>query len=560
MDPIMIALIALGLALVVVIIVLLSRTASFPIELEVEEQLDLDEVDGQAVAERIGLAVQLRTISNHDPEKINPLPFEGLRNLLSTLYPEVERRLKREVINGHALLYTWEGSDPKLDAVAFTAHQDVVPADETSTSGWSYPPFAGQLAEGYVWGRGTQDCKGVLITLMEAVERLLREGFTPERTIYLAFGYDEEVSGVHGAHEIARTLRERGTRLAFLLDEGGAVITGSVPGVDVPVGLIGVSEKGHMTLKLRAHAAGGHASAPGEITAIGALSLAIATLESNPFPQDLEMAEFMMSFLGSELPFSQRLALANPWLLGGTVKRRFAQNPASNAITRTTVAPTVIHAGSAENVLPAEAEALVNIRIIPGETIQDVYQRVSDLVADETIEVLPAHGDTLLSDNDAWNPSPVSRVDSQPFELLTGLILATFPGARVAPFMLNGATDARYYTDICENVYRFSPFFYTTEDVDRVHAANERLSFANAGRAVAFYQELMARVSRMSYTELEEDAPQPDEAEDQSMRATGRPERKPKGNKREAKRKIEDQADLLPEENEELVVKPLKEE
>ncbi|HNX46292.1 MAG: M20/M25/M40 family metallo-hydrolase [Anaerolineaceae bacterium] len=521
MDPLTLILIGLGVLILALVAILLFRTNAYPITLDQPDVIELDIVDGQSVAERIGLAVQLRTVSNSDPEKINPIPFEGMRNLVSTLYPEIEQHLHRELVNGHALLYTWRGTDDTLDPVAFTAHQDVVPADEQDGAGWTHPPFSGVVADGYVWGRGTLDCKGTLVCLLEAVDRLLRLGFAPKRTVYLGFGHDEEVSGANGAKEIARALTQRGVKLSFLLDEGGSVVQGSVPGVDVPVGLIGVSEKGHMDLKLKAKVAGGHASTPGETTAIGALSLAIATLENNPFPQDLEMAQFMMSFLGDELPFTQRLALANTWLFGGAVKKRFAAKAASNALTRTTVAPTVIHAGSAVNVLPAEAEALLNIRILPGETSRNVFQRVTDLVGDEALQVLPAHASTLVEDTHVWEPSPISNVDSPQFELLANLVLAAFPGAKVAPFMMNGATDARYYTGICDNVYRFSPFFLSEEDVKTVHGVNERLSIENAGRAVAFYQELIAQVSALpahANAEVEEEIVEDSAVEEVAIR------------------------------------------
>ena len=494
MDPLTILLITFGLLVAVVAAVVLIRTFQYPTPTPKPEPIVLTEVDGEEVSRHIGLAIQMKTINQLDPKQVDPTPFKGLHNLISTLYPEVEEYLEREVIGDYSLLYTWQGSDPHLDPIALTAHMDVVPANEAPDSGWTYPPFSGTVAEGHVWGRGAIDCKGVMIGILEAVNYLLKIGFTPKRTVYLAFGEDEEISGARGAVQIVNTLKQRGVHLSFLLDEGGIISHGSVPGVEAPVGLIGVAEKGHLTLELRATTEPGHASAPGDTTAIGALALAIATLENNPFPQDLEFVEFMMSFLADELPFTQRMSLANRWLLGKTVAKRFASQAVTNASIRTTIAPTVIKGGHTENVLPATAEALVNLRLMPGDTLVDVYKYVNELVGDDLLEVMPAHNESLYGDH-SWDPTDISDVDSPQFHILLDLIKASVPGAVAAPYLMTGATDARHYMQICERVYRFSPYVLTAEETKSVHGINERLSFENAARMVGFMIEVIECMS-----------------------------------------------------------------
>ena len=497
MDPITLAMIALAVIVVAIIIIVIVRTSQFGIEYEALPHIELPEADGESVAQRIGLATQLRTISDVDESKIDPRPFEAFRDLIRTLYPQLEEKLSRELINRHALLFTWRGKDESLDPVCFMAHQDVVPAVEGEEGDWKHPPFAGELADGYVWGRGVLDCKGSLICILEAVNNLVKEGFQPERTIYLAFGHDEENSGVFGAKQIAKTLKERGVKLSFLLDEGGTITTGQIKGIAGPVAFVGISEKGHLTLKLKAKVQGGHSSMPPATTAIGALSLAIAALDSNPFPQNLEVAQFVISHLGNEVPFATRMALANTWLFGGMARKQLAASPSTNALTRTTAVPTVIRAGDAENVMPGEAEALLNCRIFPGETVQDVYERVRELVEDDVVLVEPVYGDTIMDDH-AWNPTAVADIESPQYNRLADLVMGAFPGVKVAPFMMSGATDARYYNDICQNAFRFTPFFLTKEEVDTVHGVDERLSFVNAGKAVGFYQLLIEEVSSLT--------------------------------------------------------------
>lgn len=558
MDLITLILIALAAFLLVIVGVVLYRTSHFAIQLPDDEPIPLAEIDGEEVARHIGLAIQLKTISNTDPAKVDPLPFEGLRNLLQVLYPQVDDHLTREVINGGGLLYTWQGTEPDLDPIALAAHQDVVPANEAADSGWTHPPFAGEIADGYVWGRGALDCKGSLISIMEAVNNLIRDGFAPRRTVYLLFGHDEECSGTHGAVALADILEARGVRLALLLDEGGSVTTSTLPGIESPVAMIGVTEKGHLSLKLKATTKPGHASTPSTPTAIGALSLAIATLENNPFPQHLDMVEFMMSFVSAELPFMDRLMLANTWLFGGAVKRKLSQNPSTDANTRTTIAPTILRAGSAENVLPATAEALINLRIFPGETVRETYERIYDLVADQTLEVLPAHGETLEGDH-TWEPTEISDIDSPQFRLLTRLAQSAYPEALVAPFMMNGATDSRHYSKLSHFIFRFSPILLSQEDQDTVHGVNERLSFENAARMVSFMQALIRTASQSDFVRFEgEDEVDEDEAEeDAEPRRMEKPLRiKPL---RRAKLDEDEPSGLEPlsDDDEPLVAKPL---
>ena len=561
MDPITLILIALAAIVIVIVGVVLYRTSHFAIELPEDHLIPLEEIDGEEVARHIGLAIQMKTISHSDPEKVDPLPFEGLRNLLQVLYPQVEDHLTREVINGGALLYTWKGSDQNLEPIALAAHQDVVPANEAPDSGWSYPPFAGEVADGYVWGRGALDCKGSLISIMEAVNNLIRDGFEPRRTVYLLFGHDEECSGSRGAAELASVLDVRGVRLALLLDEGGSITKGSLPGIDAPVAMIGVTEKGHLTLKLKATTQAGHASTPSNQTAIGALSLAIATLENNPFPQHLDMVEFMMSFVGNEMPFLDRLMLANTWLFGGAVKRKMGAKPITDANTRTTIAPTMIHAGTAENVLPATAEGLINLRIYPGETVRETYERIYDLVADETLEVLPAHGETLEGDH-TWDPTEISNIDSPQFRLLSRLARSAYPQALVAPFMMNGATDSRYYTKLSHYIFRFSPMVLSHEDQETVHGVNERLSVENAACMVGFMQALIRHATELDFESLQdhdEDLDEEDAEEEIAIRRLREPlPTKPLRNLKEEDDKLPD-LEPLPEDDDSLVVKPLKE-
>jgi carboxypeptidase PM20D1 len=489
--------IILGVILLFLIGFILLKTALFSIPQKEVKPRGFVEVDGQSVAERLSLAVQQKTVSFEDPEKVDGNAFLGLHRLLRTLYPQVHSQLKVETVNDYSLLYTWEGKDTGLEPVMLTAHLDVVPADESDDGGWTYPPFRGEIANGYVWGRGTLDVKNAVISILEAVEYLLKQEFQPERTVYLGFGHDEEIYGWHGALNIAELLEARGVSLGCLLDEGGAVTEDFLPGVDAPVGVIGISEKGFLSLRLSVETLGGHSSTPPQETAIGILSRAIANLESHPMPPHLEVVEFLMSYIGSALPFFQRMLFANTWLFGGLLKKRLAKSGVINASMRTTTAPTIIKAGVKDNILPAKAEAVVNFRIFPGDDLRSVYEMIQDRINDERVKVSPMRGDVLEGDA-GWNPSSVADTESPFFHSLSNLIREAFPGSLTAPYLSSVTTDARHYNRLTENTFRFFPVLLPKDELKTIHGVDERLSIDNCGRMVGFYIAYIEEIANLA--------------------------------------------------------------
>src|SRR3954447_13584405 len=379
---------ALALAAFVVLLVgtiVVIRTATFhsrqvPASPTAIAAAAHEPVDARVMAEHLGQAVQFQTVSYQDPARFDAEAFRGLHRFLEATYPKLHATLKRELVGDFSLLYTWEGADRSLPPVLLLAHQDVVPVE--SPRAWRHAPFGGEIADGAVWGRGAVDCKGSLIGTLEAVESLVAGVFRPRRTVLLAFGHDEEVGGRRGARAIAALLERRGVRLEFVLDEGGAITSGIVRGVDRGVAAVGIAEKGYVTLELHATTDGGHSSMPPAHTAAGVLAAAIARLEDDPFPASVnDVTRQTLDYLGPEMSLSRRTALANLWLFGPIVRRQFLAAPATAAMLRTTTAVTMLRAGIKENVLPADAAAVVNFRIIPGESTESVTDRVRAVIA-----------------------------------------------------------------------------------------------------------------------------------------------------------------------------------
>src|SRR5262245_18158234 len=438
-------------------------------------------IDTDRAAATLSEAVRFRTVSHQDPAEFDAGQFSGLQQLLTERFPLVHQQLVREFVNEYSTLYTWRGGEKP--PIVLLAHLDVVPVEGGTEDKWVKPPFSGAISDGFVWGRGTLDDKGSALAILEAVEYLLGTGFTPPGPVYLAFGHDEEVSGHNGAAVMAARLRQRGIKAEFVLDEG-AILEGMVPGITAPVASLSVGEKGYVSLELSTNGAGGHSSVPPPRTPIAVLSAAIEKLDHNQMPTNLGAATgTTLDFLAPEMPFAQRVVFANLWLFAPLVERQMTKLPQTNAAIRTTTAPTIFSAGVNENILPATARAVVNFRILPGDTVQTVVDHVRRTIDDPSVTV------TILGQGD--EPSPLSDPEDPAFTRLARAIRATFPGTVVSPFLSLGATDARHYTVVSPNVYRFAPYRLRPDDVSRMHGTNERIAIKDNAEMIRFSVPLL---------------------------------------------------------------------
>jgi carboxypeptidase PM20D1 len=439
----------------------------------------------EAAAQRLAHAVRFQTLSHQQAAKFPAAEFDRFRAFLSATYPRTNSAFKIRHINTYGVLYEWPGTDATLKPVLLMAHQDVVPIDPVSADKWLQAPFGGVIAEGFIWGRGTLDDKGALMALHEAAESLLAQDFQPKRTVYFAFGHDEEVGGRQGAAKIAEWLASQGVRLESVLDEGQVVTEGIVAGVDKPVALIGIAEKGYLSLEFVVEAEGGHSSMPPPHTAVGVLSAAIARLEASPFRATLtDPVRNQLAYLGAEQGWLKRVLFANLWLFAPLVISQMEKTPSTNAMLRTTIAPTMLEGSIKENVLPMRARGVVNFRLVPGMSSDDAIRRVVAAVNDARVKIV-ATG-TSLSE-----PSPVSSTEGESFRKLHRAVKATFPDAIVAPSLVLGATDTRHFIAIADNLFRFLPARLTREDLRRYHGVNERLSVDNYGEFIRFYMRYL---------------------------------------------------------------------
>jgi carboxypeptidase PM20D1 len=488
-------------ALVVLAAVLIARTFAIQsTQGTVEAATDRGDVDSTAIAKHLSEAIRFKTVSAPDQSIEAKSQFVGLKDYLARTFPKCYATLTVEHVNEYSLLFTWKGVDAGLKPVMLTAHLDVVPAadppgegargDGKAGSGWIYPPFEGRIDETFIWGRGSLDDKVSVLGILEAAESLIAQGFQPRRTIYFGFGQDEETSGVRGARAIAARLKARGIRLECVVDEGTGIVDQFFPGLSAPVAPIGIAEKGYADVELKVQAPGGHSSMPPAHSAIGVLAQAIVRVEGATFPARLEGASRQaLEVIGPEMPFGERLLFANLWLFGPIVAQRLTASPASDALVRTTTAVTLVQGGAADNVMPTSARAVVNFRVLPGETVDGVLKRVRTAVDDPKVEV------SFAAEAEPLNPSRLSSDRSSCFATLRRSIRQIYPEAKVVPFLGLASTDARNYEDISDDVYRFLPIRLASEDLDRIHGTNERISKADYTKVVRFYRQFIRNIS-----------------------------------------------------------------
>ena len=479
----------LGL-LALFILITLVRAAFFVPKKRAYEPLPEERVDRDRVMKHLSEAIRIPTVSYPDPADVDWAQFERFHAFLKESYPLIHQKLSCEVVPPANLLYRWKGKDPSLDPIAMLAHQDVVPVEEGTEGDWTHPAYEGYNDGEFIWGRGALDMKNHLISVMEAVETLLEEGFEPERDVYLLFGDNEEVvaSADSGAGKLMQTLRERGVHLDCVLDEGGAILPAKAGKLlDKYLAGIGVAEKGYADFEISVTSKGGHSSQPPRHTALGELAEVIRDLERHQCKSQMtDMVYSLFQKIGRNVSYPARIVTCNLWLLRPLVLAVMKRIPPAASLIRTTTGATMAQGSPAANVLPQRASATVNFRIMPGDSIAGVERHIRKVVRNKKIEI------KLLKGKE---PSKVSPTDSRCFAILEELCMRTNPENIVAPYLVMGGTDSYNYEPICDHIYRFAPFVVNTSLLLCTHSTNERIPLKPLGDGVAFFKQYIRRAS-----------------------------------------------------------------
>lgn len=476
-------LITLLVSLVLLLYIRTARAAQRLAQEQITPLADPTAIDLERAGAALADVVNCPTISLTGPNDPNHVHFQELKKRLEKRYPLIHSQLEKREIPEENLLFIWQGSQSDAEPILICAHMDVVPAD---VERWLHEPFGATVADGYVWGRGSFDMKGQLITIFEAVEHLLASNYTPQRSIWLAFGSDEEIRGSHGARAIVQHLQQEEVHFAFTLDEGGVIYEDFIPNMRTSMALIGVTEKQYLDLKLSCREQGGHSSSPNNPTPLGRVGKAIGRLESRKIA--LQMTPVVSELLKSvalSLPKSLGWLAYHNRLFAPLLLNLLAKQNTSRALISNTMAATMAQGSQAANVISPDSWAVVNTRLLPGFTTEMMIAQVRKIINDPSIEI------EVLKESP---PSKVSSLEAFGYDLVRQAVLSTADELSVAPYIMVGGTDGLWYEEVSTAVYRFTPFLMNSGELARMHGIDERLSLENLRRGIHFYQELIKRL------------------------------------------------------------------
>lgn len=462
--------------IVLLLLIAVVRTLLMP-KKKSDYKANEDEKESLRLAEKLSTMIKYDTTSHANIHEVDK--FLGFHKVLEELFPLVHRNLEKTEIDGNLLFY-WKGKSSEKP-ILLMSHQDVVPAEGE----WKHEPFSGDIADGKVWGRGAADTKCTVMAFFEAVEELLKEGYTPPVDVYLASSCTEEWAG-DGAPTIVNELKRRGVELFLVCDEGGCIITDPIGGVNGNFAMVGVFEKGKADVKFTAHSTGGHASAPTKNTPIARLASFVDDVEKHsPFKKKLmpEVSAMFTTLAPYASSFGMRLLLGNIWLFKPLIVAVLpAVSAQAGAMLRTTIAFTTQSGSDAYNVSPQEATLGANMRFIPHQGEKESLEIIENLAKKHGLDT------EIIHTNDYTDPVDIN---GEAFKLVENVIGETFPGLASSPYVMTGATDAQFYQPICKNCIRFAPVIYGPDQMKGMHGVNECIEYNCLPGAVRFYKNLI---------------------------------------------------------------------
>lgn len=426
-------------------------------------------------------AIRIKTVSPEDTLRIDSAHFNQFRIFLEQSYPLIHQQLSRVIIKDYSYIFEWKGSDTSLLPLILMGHYDVVPVEPSAVKLWTVQPFGGEIKDSIIWGRGAVDDKAALISILEATESLLKKGFKPVRTILLCFGHNEESTGT-GAIAIVDYLQQKHIRADMVIDEGGEISTGKMKDVERPVAMIGVGEKGYVTFELAVQKPGGHSSKPDKETAIDILAKALYNLRRVQMPVKLTepLKEYFDRVSGASSSFLNKMALCNRWLFQSSVQNKLSGSPEGDAMQRTTIVPTILESGIRENVIPTNAKAIVNCRILTGETTKQTEDFIRNAINDNRVTI------TIKGDFNT-EPSPLTEVNSPAFKRMEEAVYQTVDDVIPVPYVMLGASDSRNYRVISNGVINFTPLINSKG----FHGIDERLPIKDFQRSINFFSSII---------------------------------------------------------------------
>ena len=464
----------------------------------------------QEFIERLRTAIQIKTywpgnakVGDAEAEK----PLVDFQNFLKKAYPSFHKAAERWVLSPYSIVYRWPRKDARKDAgkdldknsgkgkdagkeskpaaALLLGHYDVVPVE---TAKWTVGPFDADLKDNYIYGRGALDMKGTLLSIFESLETLCREDFKPKEDVWIALGGDEERSGIRGATETAKWFAEKGVRFSFVLDEGTSITSDQFKVVKKPLALVGIEEKGYLSLELSVEQSPGHSSQPPEKQAVAILSSALIRISKKPFPWVLTPAvEAFFKQLATHTTGFNSFVMKNARLLGPLFFKIMAVTPANRALFRNTIAMTMMEGSAAENVMPSTVKAVMNLRLLPPWTVESSIKRIKAVVNDKRVNV-NVRG---LGSNPTKTGPGQETLNSPGWKEILNALESSFPGVPALPYLMTATTDSRHYKELSKYIFRFFPQLLGAEDMALIHGHDERISYDNLDHSLKFYTALL---------------------------------------------------------------------
>lgn len=449
--------------------------------------MKIEERDREKIISDMCRMIQCKTVSNLDDSLVDWNEFEKFRALLKEIFPKIYEVCEFTRVGKSGIVHKIAGTGGAENrGKVLMAHYDVVPADGQN---WDFPPFAGDIADGFIRGRGTLDTKGTLCSCMEAVEIGLNSGWKPETDLYLCFSGEEEING-SSCSDIVDWFKSRNIEIDFVLDEGGAIVENVFPGVKQRCAMIGTAEKGSVYMDLVIEGKPGHASTPPKHSVAGLAGKAVCAIEKHPCRAEYtQPIKDLFKVMGpNNSNGALKFLFGNLWLTKPLISlvSRLAGGEL-NAMLHTTCAVTKLEGSNAYNVLPSKATVGMNFRLLGSDTVEKAKNRI-EKYASKAAGKKASVTVNVVSES---NPSKVSDTKCRQWNDLCAVVHKTWPEILISPYLMMACSDSRHYCRITDKIYRFSGMFMTKEERGMIHGANERIGCDTLLKTVEFYLNLL---------------------------------------------------------------------
>ena len=433
---------------------------------------DADKADGYALQFQKFIACATVSVKgSHDDTE-----FAKFRAVLEEEFPLIHKHCEKMLFGDGCLMFKLKGRDESRN-ILLMSHHDVVAATEKEN--WDYPPFAGTIVDGKIYGRGTQDTKGSLYGELAALEQLLGRGFQPVCNVWIGSSCNEETSG-NGIPSARDWFREQG----IILDEGGAVIDPPIGGMKCPkCAMVAIHEKGIHDLILTAETASSHGSLTSGTKATPTERMAAFITEvckKPPFIRRInDQVKGMFEAMAPYAAFPMKLLLSNLWCFGPVLVKVL---PRLSAQAGGLIGTTVMFNDVVSSEKGLLCTAKVTLRSVDED---DVKTDIANLT-----KLAEKYGITVKQ-GDRWEFHAPADPGLPPFEILSRCVHEIYPDSPVIPYILPAGTDARTLTDVCRCVLRFAPIRMSKEQLGSIHSRNENMDISALSSCVAFYRRFL---------------------------------------------------------------------